>query len=50
MKNKKKERGVPCKYCGKPTRRSVKFGYCTFFTPCCAKCSENASVTAVSWS
>lgn len=32
------KKSVPCHFCSTPTKRQVRFGYLTFFTPCCLKC------------
>lgn len=29
-----------CHFCKRMTKREVKFGYCTYFTPCCARCER----------
>jgi galactokinase len=30
----------PCHFCKRMTKREVKFGFCTYFTPCCARCEK----------
>lgn len=33
------KKAEPCHFCKKPTKRQVRFGYCTYFTPCCVTCA-----------
>jgi len=30
----------PCHFCTRMTKREVKFGFCTYFLPCCLKCER----------
>lgn len=36
--HKRASENEPCAFCKVPTRRRVKFGYLTFFQPCCVRC------------